>query len=158
MDWFRFELMETGVHLAQLTIAYALSLPIAWDRERSERSFGMRTFPLVAVASCSFMLLARNLAPDSPTGQTQVLYGVITGVSFLGAGIIIKQNRAVRGVATAAAVWTTTAVGAAVAQRDYGIAIAVSLLTFFTLRWLETFKLLGEERQQKQQAEQTNAE
>lgn len=145
MDWIRFELMETAGHLVHLAIAYVLVLPIAWHRERAERSLGMRTFPLVAIASCSFLLLAQSTPDHVPADRLRVLQAVITGVSFLGGGIIIKQNHTVRGMATAAAIWTTTALGAAVAQRDYGLAVVVSLLTFVTLRWLESFKPLRDD-------------
>ena len=49
-----------------LSIAYVLALPIGWDREKATRTAGLRTFPLVATASCGFILIAREVARDSP--------------------------------------------------------------------------------------------
>ena len=66
-------------HLINLAIAYVLALPIGWNRERAERSAGIRTFPLVAMAACGFVLVAiRILGPDS-IGQARILEGLITG-------------------------------------------------------------------------------
>ncbi|WP_163360699.1 MgtC/SapB family protein, partial [Klebsiella aerogenes] len=48
---------EVLSHLASLTVAYGLALPIGWNREREERSAGIRTFPLVAMAACGFVLV-----------------------------------------------------------------------------------------------------
>lgn len=60
-------------HLRDLGIAYALSFPIGWDRERSERSAGLRTFPLVAIASCGFIQATRaccNTRPRAVRGSS----------------------------------------------------------------------------------------
>lgn len=57
----RFEALnwwEMASHFVYLTIAYVLALPTGWDRERPERTVGLRTFPLVAIASCSFVLVS----------------------------------------------------------------------------------------------------
>lgn len=55
-------------NLAAIAIAFALALPIGWERERSERSAGLRTFPLVAMASCGYILLASRVLGDHPEG------------------------------------------------------------------------------------------
>jgi putative Mg2+ transporter-C (MgtC) family protein len=65
--------------------------------------------------------------------QSQVLQGLMTGIGFIGAGAIIKQARDVRGVATAAAVWTTGAIGAAVAYGYYPVAISLSVINLIIL-------------------------
>ncbi len=59
---------DIGAHALNLAVAYALALPIGWDRERSEQSAGLRTFPLVAIAGCSFVLVAQQVltTPDAP--------------------------------------------------------------------------------------------
>jgi putative Mg2+ transporter-C (MgtC) family protein len=53
-------------HIVALSIAYVLALPIGWNRERAERSAGLRTFPLVAVASCGFIQAAESLTLTMP--------------------------------------------------------------------------------------------
>lgn len=56
-----------------LTIAYALALPIGWDREKGSRSAGLRTFPLVAMASCGFIIIAQQVARESPEAQARII-------------------------------------------------------------------------------------
>jgi putative Mg2+ transporter-C (MgtC) family protein len=129
-----------GSHLLAMTIAYVLALPVAWDREQAERSAGLRTFPLVAVASCGYVLLAKNVLGGSPDSQARIIQGLITGIGFIGGGAILKEGTTVHGTATAASIWNTGAIGAAVAYGRYEIAVVLSLLNFVTLRWLKPLK------------------
>lgn len=121
---------------SSLAIAYLLTLPIGWDREKGTRSAGLRTFPLVAMASCGFILIAQRVARDSPEAQARIIEGVITGIGFIGGGAILKEGGSVRGTATAASIWNTGAIGAAVAYGYYEIAIVLSAMNFLTLRFL----------------------
>ena len=118
-------------HLRDLAIAYALSLPIAWNREREERSAGLRTFPLVAIASCGFIQAGENHGERLLAGVAQ---GLIAGMGFIGGGTILREGLGVRGTATAASLWATAAVGLAAGLRDYDVAIVIALATFLTLR------------------------
>lgn len=127
-------LFEIGSHLINLGAAYGLALPIGWDREKEERSAGIRTFPLVAVASCGFVLIAIGVLGRESTGQARILEGLITGVGFIGGGAILKHGGQASGTATAASLWATGALGAAVGYGLYDIAVFLSLATFLTLR------------------------
>ncbi len=127
-------------HVAALAFAYVLALPIGWDRERNERSAGLRTFPLVAVASCGFIQATESMTGSSPEAQARIVEGLITGIGFIGGGAIIKQSGAVQGTATAAGLWATGAVGAAVGLGSYDVAIVVTLFTIFTFRVLSPLK------------------
>ncbi len=140
MDLSSWDWSEAGQNLLQIAVAYILTLPTAWNREQADRVMGLRTFPLVAVASCGFMLLARSSFPNAPDAQARALQGIITGIGFIGAGAILKRNNDVKGTATAASIWTTGAVGATVAMGRYEIAILLSLVNFITLRYLTRFK------------------
>jgi putative Mg2+ transporter-C (MgtC) family protein len=126
-------LWEMASHLADMTIAYVLALPIGWDRERHERSAGLRTFPLVAIASCGFILISLRIFGDGSLGHARILEGLITGVGFIGGGAIIKRMNEASGTATAASLWATGALGAAVGFGLYDIAAILSLATFVTL-------------------------
>ena len=84
-------------HIRDLTIAYVLALLIGWNREHEERSAGMRTFPLVAIAACGFVQAAESLLRDKPEGMARVVEGVITGIGFIGGGAILKGSGEVRG-------------------------------------------------------------
>ncbi len=121
-------------HLAALAAAYALALPIGWDRERQERSAGLRTFPLVALASCGFVQAAEQYMANSPDAMARIIQGVITGIGFIGGGAILKQGSMVKGTATAASLWATGAVGSAVGLGSYDVAVVIAVFTFVTLR------------------------
>lgn len=127
-------------HVAALAFSYVLALPIGWDRERNERSAGLRTFPLVAVASCGFVQATEGITGNSPEAQARIIEGLITGIGFIGGGAIIKQSGAVQGTATAAGLWATGAVGAAVGLGSYDVAIVVTLFIIFTFRVLSPVK------------------
>lgn len=128
IDW-----REIGSHIGLMLLAYLLALPIAWDREQSARGAGLRTFPLVAVGSCSFMLIGLSVLSGSES-NARILYGLITGLGFIGGGAILKSDGSITGTATAASLWITGAMGAAVAWQRYEIALLLSLVDFLTLR------------------------
>ncbi len=126
-------------HLTLMGAAYVLALPIGWNREKMERSAGLRTFPLVAVATCGFMLVAIE-SIGSGEAQSRVIQGIITGMGFIGGGAILKNDKVVTGTATAVSLWTTGAIGMAVAWQRFEIAIVLSLLTFVTLQFFIKLK------------------
>jgi putative Mg2+ transporter-C (MgtC) family protein len=126
--------------LASIAFAFVLALPLGWEREQSERSAGLRTFPLVAMASCGYILIASGVLGNHPEGQARVIEGLMTGVGFIGGGAILKSEGTVRGTATAASIWNTGAIGAAVAFDRYEIAVLLSAVNYVTLRWLARFK------------------
>ena len=127
-------------HLFDLVLAYVLALPIGWERERAERSAGIRTFPLVGIASCSFILSTESLLVGHPEARARIIEGVITGMGFIGGGAILKTGGAVRGTATAASLWATGAIGIACANNAYDVAVIISLVTLITLRTFEPLK------------------
>jgi putative Mg2+ transporter-C (MgtC) family protein len=135
-----YELERQAVQLGKLLLAYGLVFPMAWDREQADRSLGMRTFPLVAVASCAFVLVAQSGFQAEAQALSRVLQGIIAGVGFLGVGAIVKTGATVRGAATAAAVWLTAALGVAVAESEYAVAAGLGFIGFATLRWLRPLK------------------
>ena len=119
-------------HSAHLLFAYLLALPIGWERELSQRHFGLRTFPLVAVVSCGFMLVGMAVL-DSTDGEARVIQGLITGIGFIGGGAILKDQDRVAGVSSAASIWNTGAIGLAVAFDRLEIAVLLALLNILTL-------------------------
>ena len=141
-------------HLIALAIAYALAVPIGWNREREERSAGLRTFPLVAVATCGFIQAAEVLTVGSPEAMARIVEGLITGMGFIGGGAILRQESSVKGTATAASLWVTGAIGAAVGLGSYGVAIVLAVITVITLWAMEPLKRLGHlERRLQEEAD-----
>lgn len=140
-------LTEIVAHFTQLAVAFLLALPIAWDREHKERSAGLRTFTLVAVSTCGFLIAARSSLGPSADAESRVWQGLLTGIGFIGSGAILKTEGSVRGTATAASLWNTAAVGAAVAYHNYDIALVLSVVNFAVLRWLAPFKATSPDTQ-----------
>lgn len=133
-------LTEAALRFGQLLTAFLLALPIAWDREQRERTAGLRTFTLVAISTCGFLMAARSSLGPSVDAESRVWQGLLTGIGFIGSGAILKMEGGVRGTATAASIWSTAAVGAAVAYGNYDIAVILSFANFAVLRWLAPFK------------------
>jgi putative Mg2+ transporter-C (MgtC) family protein len=127
-------------HIRDLAIAYALAFAIGWNREREDRSAGLRTFPLVAIAACGFVQGTEHMTADNPEAMARIVEGVITGIGFVGAGAIIKDAGHVHGTATAASIWATGAIGVAVALGSYDVAAVVTLFTVLTLYALSRLK------------------
>ncbi len=131
-------------HLTALVIAYVLALPIGWNREKEERSAGLRTFPLVAVATCGFVQAAEGMVADEPEAMARIIEGLITGMGFIGGGAILKVKESVRGTATAASLWVTGAIGVAVGLGSIDVAVMLTLMAFATLYLLAPLKKMVE--------------
>jgi putative Mg2+ transporter-C (MgtC) family protein len=129
------DIWESVQHIA---VAYLLTASIGWESEREEHGAGVRTFPIVGMASCGYLLLM-GYRPES-ADQSRLLQGLITGIGFIGGGAILKEGSTVRGTATAASVWNAGVIGAAVAMNHYGIAVTLALFNLFTLRALLPLK------------------
>jgi putative Mg2+ transporter-C (MgtC) family protein len=127
-------------HIFAMAAAYLLALPVGWNREKEERSAGLRTFPLVAVAACGFVQAAESLASEDPEAMARIVEGIITGMGFIGGGAILRLKDSVKGTATAASLWATGAMGTAVGLGSYDVAIVLSLITLLTLWILSPLK------------------
>lgn len=127
-------------NLIALSAAYLLALPIGWNREQAERSAGLRTFPLVALASCGFIQAVESLAGHSPEAMARVMEGIIAGMGFIGGGAILRMKESVKGTATAASLWATGALGTAVGLGSYDVAVVIALITIATLWALSPLK------------------
>jgi putative Mg2+ transporter-C (MgtC) family protein len=132
--------IQIGTHVVAMAFAFALAVPIGWDREKRARSAGLRTFPLVALASCGFIQASESLLAHTPDGMAKVIEGLITGIGFIGGGAILKQGNSVQGTATAASLWATGAIGVSVGLGGYDVAITIAAFTFLTLRLLTIIK------------------
>lgn len=127
----------------KIGFAYALTLPMGWWREKEIHAVGIRTFPIVAMASCGYLLIFQDAglkALDMQTLNSRVLQGLIAGIGFVGGGAIVRDGMSVHGTATAASIWNTGAIGAAVAIGKYEVAIVLAALNLFTLLGLKGWK------------------
>lgn len=139
-------------HVVALLAAYVLAIPIGWNREQEERSAGLRTFPLVAVATCGFVQASESFIIGEPEAMARIMEGLITGMGFIGGGAILRQQDSVKGTATAASLWVTGAIGAAVGLGSYDVAVVLTLVTIATLWIMSPLKRLGHLADKEQEA------
>jgi putative Mg2+ transporter-C (MgtC) family protein len=126
--------------LGRLAAAFALGLPVGWEREHRSLSPGLRTFPLVAAGACAFVMVGQQAFGDDASAQAYVFQAVLSGVGFIGGGAIIKGKGEIQGIATAVSIWVTAGLGTAVAYRLYGLAVALSVATLGALQLLKPLK------------------
>jgi putative Mg2+ transporter-C (MgtC) family protein len=93
-----------------LGTAFVLGCLIGLERQIRQRNAGLRTMVLVSVGAAAFVHLGGRL--DGAGGQTRIIAYVVSGIGFLGAGVIMKEGAQVRGLNTAATLWSAAAVGA----------------------------------------------
>ena len=131
------DLQEISEVLLKLVLAVILGGSVGWEREILDRPAGLRTHVLVCVGAASYMLVGtmmadghgRNIDPSRIGSQ------VATGMGFLGAGTIIRHGSVVRGLTTAASLWTVAAIGLCLGAggRAYAVAIAATAVVLITL-------------------------
>ena len=121
-----------------LCVAFALAGVIGWNREQEEHNIGIRAFPIVAMASCTFVMIAAY--HGDAASQSRVLQGLVAGVGFIGGGAILRDGMTIKGTATAASVLSAAALGASVALDRFGIAFSLTLLNLVALRALVPLK------------------
>src|SRR5216117_2314564 len=133
--------------LARLLVALGAGAAIGFERSYHGRLAGFRTHALVCTASSLLMLVTvyeahwmrttTGLVQIDPTRMAQ---GIMTGIGFLGAGVIIKEGLSVRGLTTAASIWITAAIGILAGIGFYfplvlSVVLTLGVLSFF--RWIE---------------------
>ena len=130
------DVIQANVSIALTLVgALALGMLVGYERSYRGRAAGMRTYGLVCMSSAALMVVVGygsmwyGGAPGTLTADpTRVAQGVVTGIGFLCAGVIIKDGLSVRGLATAASIWAVSAVGIL-----FGAGFHVAALTFASL-------------------------
>lgn len=135
--WSADALKVNGLILLHLLGALAIGILIGYERSYHGRAAGLRTYALVCVASC--VLTVINAYPQlwfggtahSPAtaDPTRTIQGILTGIGFLGAGVIMKEGFSIRGLSTAASIWMTAVIGVVIGVGFYGAAISAAILT-----------------------------
>jgi putative Mg2+ transporter-C (MgtC) family protein len=119
----------------RLALALALSSAIGLEREMRQKSAGLRTYTLVGLGSALFMLISKYgffdvIGRDVILDPSRVAAQIVSGIGFIGAGLIFVRRDSVRGLTTAAGVWLTAAVGAACGASLPVLAIATTVAYF----------------------------
>jgi putative Mg2+ transporter-C (MgtC) family protein len=121
---------DTEEILTRLAVALLLGGVIGIEREYRDKSAGFRTLTLICIGSCLFTLISFLLTNGT---ADRIASNIVTGIGFLGAGVIFKSERGVNGLTTAASIWTVAAIGMAVAGGFYEIAVATCLAMLIIL-------------------------
>lgn len=121
--------------LGRLGAALVLGGLIGLEREAHHRPAGFRTHMIVCLGACLFMLISLHMAEMDPRGADpgRIASQVIPGIGFLGAGTILKTGLTVKGLTTAACLWTAAAIGLAVGAGYWTAALAATALTLVAI-------------------------
>src|SRR3989344_2235095 len=118
----------------RLLLATLLAGLIGKERESKHRAAGLRTNPLVGLGSCLIVLLSLESGTLGAVDPTRIAAGVVTGIGFLGAGLILREHHnELQGITTAATVWVVSAIGMAVGFGFYFHAIVTTLIVLGVL-------------------------
>ena len=125
------ELMLAG----HILLAAFLGALIGLERERHVGLAGIRTHAAVALGACLFGFISMNVTtpsfPNTMTGSadpSRIAAQIVSGIGFLGAGVILRDKGRIRGLTTAASVWATASIGLAVANKMYILAVSATLI------------------------------
>lgn len=113
---------------------------IGSEREFKNKSTGFRTIVLICLGSTLFTIVSQY----GQGSDGRIAANIITGIGFIGAGVIFKDKLSVLGLTTAAVIWTTAAIGMAVGIGYYGIAIVFTIVTFVVLSFITNVETLIE--------------
>ena len=120
--------------IIRLVVACLLAFVIGLDREYRAKDAGLKTHFLVSLGSALFMIISRyGFDNSTQVDFSRVAAQVVSGIGFIGAGTIIFQKQIVRGLTTAASLWSVSAIGMAAGAGMYAVAVAATLLTLIGL-------------------------
>ena len=133
------QLLEQGPYLIRVLVATLLGGVLGWERERRDRPAGLRTFMMVAMGSALFTVLSKAAFPGGD--EARVAANILTGIGFIGAGTVFRDLRSdtgsqeakIRGVTTAAALWSCAGIGMAAGTGMYLLAIFTTVLAYALL-------------------------
>lgn len=124
--------------------ALLLGLLVGYERSYHGRAAGMRTYGLVCMASSALTVIVAYSSywygshaglPSNPD-PTRVIQGIVTGIGFLGAGVILHDGFATRGLTSAASIWASSVIGVMMGIGFYLAAIVMALLSVFCMTWI----------------------
>ena len=134
-DYFPFTATQEIELAVRLIIAGALGIIVGYERERAGKPAGIRTLALVSIGAALFTIVSA-WAFGSAADASRMAAGVVTGIGFIGGGVMLRSQNTILGVATAASIWSTAAIGVATGAGMYIIAVVATLLVFGVLRFV----------------------
>ncbi len=126
--------------VVKLFLAALLGGIIGWEREAEHRPAGLRTLMLICIGAAMFGLVGKYYFTTDNASISRIWQNVLTGVGFLGAGSVIKEEHSIHGLTTAAGIWAVAAIGLALAGGLYFLAAMGTVVVWATLRVLHRFE------------------
>lgn len=123
--------------LFRLIVAAGVGGAIGFEREYLSKSAGFRTMILISLGSCLFTIFSMLISSNS---DDRIASNIVTGIGFLGAGVIFRDDNRVKGLTSAATIWVTAALGMGIGNGNYRICVAgtgIVLVTLYLLTKLE---------------------
>lgn len=142
--WSATEVATNIVVFMNLLGAMLLGLVVGYERSYHGRAAGMRTYGLVCMASAALTVIVGypgdwyggHVVAVAAVDPTRVIQGIVTGVGFLGAGVIMKEGFSISGLTTAASIWASSAIGIMVGVGFYAAAILLTVLSAVSMMWV----------------------
>lgn len=146
--WSYDELIVNLALLAHVVFAFLLGTLIGYERTYHGHAAGMRTYALVSTASTVLVIAAAypghwyggQSLPAGAADPTRIIQGVVTGIGFLCAGVIIKEGFSIRGLSTSASIWMTAAIGVVVGLGFFLAALGTTVMTMAALGWFRAIE------------------
>lgn len=140
-------ILDVNVEIVlRIAAAVVLGAVIGFEREYRSAAAGFRTITLITLGSAAFTILSETIG--SGVSQDRIAANIITGIGFIGAGVIFKTGFSVSGLTTAAAIWVSAAVGMAVGAGEYFISVTVCTAGIVVLAGFERLQSAIEWRHQ----------
>lgn len=131
--------------ILKIVLALAAGGLIGIEREFRDKAAGFRTLIFISVGACLFTMLSAKFAPD--TDPNRIAANIVTGIGFLGAGVILREGGRVIGLTTAATIWLTAALGMAIGGGYYaltGVVVLVALVVLWIFprmeQWIDNIR------------------
>jgi putative Mg2+ transporter-C (MgtC) family protein len=142
--WSQAELVTNGIILLNLIGALLLGLLVGYERSYHGRAAGMRTYGLVCMASAALTVVTGypefwfggHGGANVSTDPTRIVQGIVTGIGFLGAGVIMREGFNISGLTTAASIWASAVIGIMVGFGFYLSAIGLAVLCTMSMIFL----------------------
>ncbi|MCH7718123.1 MAG: MgtC/SapB family protein [Chloroflexi bacterium] len=134
------DFLDQAELVGKLLLAAFCGALIGWQRDRHQYVAGLRTMALVAIGASLFT------ASNEVLGLDRVVANIVTGIGFLGAGIIFREGGTVRGITTAATIWSVAAIGVAIGLELYLVALVATPLVFLILEMRPLSEYLSGQR------------
>ncbi|HUJ21945.1 MAG TPA: MgtC/SapB family protein [Bryobacteraceae bacterium] len=119
---------EQALLALRVVLAGVLGGIVGWQREHEGREAGVRTFAAVSLGACVFGLISQTYQ-----GDTRIAAQVVSGIGFLGAGVIMRDQAHIHGLTTAAALWAMASVGLAVSYNRLVLGVLVAIILYVLL-------------------------